>query len=192
MAEIKHLYKLDQAKEIAEEILCYMEDHCSLITVAGSIRRKKAEVKDIEIIYTPLIIEAQSERELNILPIKINRSEEIIQKLIKDNTLAYRIKKDGTKAFGERVKLLRHTKSQIPVDLFCCQPKEWANNLVSRTGGKTTNITIASHAKKMGWNWLPFNEGFKHKHTKEIYTTKSERAVFDFVNLPYLEPWERP
>jgi DNA polymerase/3'-5' exonuclease PolX len=188
---VKQSFELKEAKEIAEQITAELEPHCTLIKIAGSIRREKQRVGDIEIILVPLIIEGIIDGELNIHPSKINRSEEKIEELISKGVLSYRYKKDGTKSFGERVKLLLHTKSQIPVDLFTCTSKEWMNNLVSRTGGKQTNIAIASQAKKRGWNWLPFNEGFKHKGTQEIYHPKSEREVFEFVNLPYLEPQER-
>lgn len=192
MSETKQLYKLEDARKVAEELSFMFEDSCCLLKIAGSIRRKKPNVGDIEIVYVPLVTEGFIDGELNIHPSKINKTEEKIQELITNKTLCYRFKKNGTKSFGERVKLLKHIKSGIPIDLFSCTIQEWSNNLVSRTGGKQTNITIASHAKRMGWNWLPFNIGFKHKKTQEIFQTKSERDVFDFVNLPYLEPWERP
>lgn len=188
----KQLHNLNEAKKVAEKIALVLEPACSLLKIAGSIRREKPQVGDIEIVYVPLFIEGIIDGELNIHPRKINKTEEKIQELLTQNFLSYRFKKNGTKSFGERVKLLMHTQSQIPVDLFCCMPKEWSNNLVSRTGGKQTNITIASHAKRMGWNWLPFNEGFKNGKTKGSYQPKSEREVFEFVKLPYLEPWERP
>lgn len=188
----KKTYKLKEAKEVAEDIATKLSPACSLLEIAGSIRRKKELVGDVEIIYVPLILEGIIDGELNLHHTKINKSEEKIHELLVQGVLSYRYKKNGTRSFGERVKLLIHNQSQMPVDLFCCAPKEWANNLVSRTGGKQTNITIASHAKRMGWNWLPFNNGFIHKTTKEVHHTKSEREIFEFVKLPYLEPWERP
>lgn len=188
---IKHFNLLDALKT-AEKIADCLAPHCSLLEIAGSIRRRKPKVKDIEIIYVPLIEDEIAPGELNILSSKINKTEEKILDLIKEGVLDYRTKKDGTKSFGERVKLLVHKESSTPVDLFSCTRPQWANNLVSRTGGKQTNITIAAQAKRMGWNWLPFDQGFKHKHSGEIFVTKSEKEVFDFVNLPYLQPWERP
>jgi DNA polymerase/3'-5' exonuclease PolX len=45
--------KLEQALEIAEKIKALLAPHCERIEIAGSIRRKKPDVKDIEIVAIP-------------------------------------------------------------------------------------------------------------------------------------------
>ena len=45
--------KLDQAQEIAEKVKEELAPHCFRIEIAGSIRRRKSEVKDIEIVAIP-------------------------------------------------------------------------------------------------------------------------------------------
>jgi DNA polymerase/3'-5' exonuclease PolX len=45
--------KYKQALEIALKLKAELEPHCSRIEIAGSIRRKKPEVKDIEIVAIP-------------------------------------------------------------------------------------------------------------------------------------------
>lgn len=42
--------KLEQALEIAEKVKALLAPHCERIEIAGSIRRKKPDVKDIEIV----------------------------------------------------------------------------------------------------------------------------------------------
>src|SRR5690348_6628702 len=42
-----------KAKSIAEKIVSELKPHCERIEIAGSIRRKKPEVKDIEIVAIP-------------------------------------------------------------------------------------------------------------------------------------------
>jgi len=44
---------LDQATEIAERVLGQLAPHCHRIAIAGSIRRRKADVGDIEIVAIP-------------------------------------------------------------------------------------------------------------------------------------------
>ena len=44
---------LQQAQQIAERIKSELAPHCDRIEIAGSIRRKKPEVKDIEIVCIP-------------------------------------------------------------------------------------------------------------------------------------------
>jgi DNA polymerase/3'-5' exonuclease PolX len=48
-----------EAEAVAAEIMCQLADFCQRWKIAGSIRRKKAEVSDIEIVYVP----HQGERE---------------------------------------------------------------------------------------------------------------------------------
>ena len=45
--------KLTEAKEIAEGLVEEMRPHCERVEVAGSIRRGKAQVKDLEIVAVP-------------------------------------------------------------------------------------------------------------------------------------------
>ncbi len=45
--------KLDKALEIAERTKKLLAPYCERIEIAGSIRRKKPEVKDIELVAIP-------------------------------------------------------------------------------------------------------------------------------------------
>jgi DNA polymerase/3'-5' exonuclease PolX len=45
--------ELNKALMIAEEIVESLRPHCELINVAGSCRREKVEVKDIELVVVP-------------------------------------------------------------------------------------------------------------------------------------------
>ncbi|MES1181962.1 MAG: hypothetical protein ABUL44_04115, partial [Flavobacterium sp.] len=42
-----------KAKSIADKAILLLKEHCIRIEIAGSIRRKKSEVKDIEIVAIP-------------------------------------------------------------------------------------------------------------------------------------------
>lgn len=44
---------LDYAKQIAEALIEELRPYCERISIAGSIRRGKQEVKDIEIVAVP-------------------------------------------------------------------------------------------------------------------------------------------
>lgn len=43
----------EKAKKIADRLVEIFSPHCSIIHIAGSIRREKSEVKDIEIVCRP-------------------------------------------------------------------------------------------------------------------------------------------
>jgi DNA polymerase/3'-5' exonuclease PolX len=188
--QMKRKFALDIALERAASIKNLLAPHAEKISIAGSIRRRQEEVGDIEILYVPKIHEEVPQGEL--VPKTVDKSEEQILKLISTNVLSLRKKSNGTTSFGKRIKLLLDTESKIPIDLFSCHANQWVNNLVSRTGGKLTNITIASYAKRIGWNWRMFDAGFVNKRTSEAFIPKTEEELFKFAKVPYMPPWDRP
>lgn len=54
---------LSRAKVLAEEVRQVLAPYCEQIEIAGSIRREKAEVGDIEIICIPKFVEEEAEIE---------------------------------------------------------------------------------------------------------------------------------
>jgi DNA polymerase/3'-5' exonuclease PolX len=79
------------------------------------------------------------------------------------------------------------------VDLFTATRENFFNYLVCRTGGEESNIRVASAAIARGWKWNPYGNGFSRVVGlgSEHHDVTSEREVFEFVGLPYLEPWKR-
>ena len=86
---------------------------------------------------------------------------------------------------------MRHVPSGIPVDLFATTEACWFNYLVCRTGGADNNLAICFAAQRAGWKWTPYGPGFT-RGSGEVHLVRSEREVFEFVGLPYLEPEQRP
>lgn len=154
---------------------------------AGSLRRKKAEVGDLELVYIP---------KFNVVPdglfdtAKENLTDRALAEILDREILVQRKNSLGTFTWGERNKLAIHTATGIPVDLFATDERSWFNYLVCRTGSAGTNMHIAAEALKKGWRWHPYKEGFTDADGN-LVTVHSEREVFDLVGLPYLEPWER-
>lgn len=165
----------------------------SRLIVAGSLRRKKAMVGDVEILYVPMLVELPpkdlfgKERQFR------NLADEVLQRLLDERVLYPRLNVNGGKAWGERNKLAVHATSLIPVDLFSATEGNWFNYLVCRTGPLESNVAIASKAQELGWKWHPYDEGFSRPVGlgKEVRPMGSEREVFEFVGMPYKEPWER-
>lgn len=181
---------IEEALPRAQHILKTLEPFCERIQIAGSIRRKKPKVGDIEILYIPKKGTVHLPGDL--MPTEAEDLCEVnLQKLITEKILSLRSKSDGSTAFGKKVKLLRITQCQTALDLFRCTPENWFNNLVSRTGGKDSNILIASTALKQGLNWLPFGNGFQIQTTGEIIPVTKEEDVFQTLKIPFIPPEER-
>jgi len=185
----KKKHPLVEARAIAAELVSYLGDFCEKIQIAGSIRRKKSEVGDIELLYIPIVGEQESGDLLGSLE-PINYFDEALAALEEAGILERRKNIKGGETFGEKNKLMRHVPSGIPVDLFSTSTASWFNYLVSRTGGLESNKQIATEALKKGLRWNPYGAGFT-KRDGGIIAVHSEAEVFANVGLPYLSPEER-
>lgn len=161
------------------------------VIIAGSLRRRKPMVGDIEIVYIPKIDTRLDPNDLlRERMVKTNLSDACIESDRQVGILRARENVLGRTTWGESNKLAVHVASGIPVDFFATTEAAWWNYLVCRTGGAETNTRIATGAQKKGWKWHPYSKGFTDDRGHAV-TVKSERDVFDLAGLPYLEPWER-
>lgn len=177
---------------VARELLIALAPVCESVMVAGSLRRRKAVVGDVELLFIPQMTDGPR-TDLLLPPVKIARTNAVIGELLARGVLAKRLSVKGTPAWGEKNKLAVHVASGIPVDLFAATTGNWWNYVVCRTGGKQSNIAICEAAKKSGWKWNPYGDGFSRAAGlgREVHAVTSEREVFAFAGLPWLEPWER-
>jgi DNA polymerase/3'-5' exonuclease PolX len=189
-----------EATAAAQDFIDVLEDYCELICIAGSLRRRKASVKDIEILFVPKIeaspvFAARTDLFRAPAPLPpINLAERAIATLLASFLLRKRPNVNGIKAWGEKNKLGIHAPSGLPVDLFTATRENFFNYLVCRTGGAESNIRVCEAAIARGWKWNPYGSGFSRcaeLGRVEQHAVQSEREVFEFVGLPYLEPWER-
>jgi len=82
-----------------------------------------------------------------------------------------------------------HVPSGIGVDIFSSTEVCWPVAMVVRTGGKETNVRIATAALQRGYQFHAYGSGFSTPSGEIV--CRSEREVFEAVGLPYREPWER-
>jgi len=169
--------ELEKAKAIAEGLKALLEPSCHRIEIAGSIRRQKPEVGDIELLCIPRFVDG------------IDWLDRMIMTLVTQGLLDYRLNKRGRRAYGQRNKLLVHLASGIGVDIFSTTPKCWWVALVVRTGGARTNKRIAMAAIQKGYRFHAYGSGFSTPEGDMV--CHSEREVFEAVGLTYLPPWER-
>lgn len=190
-------FGIDEATEIAKEICHVLRPHCDRIEVAGSLRRRKPYLKDVEILFIPKFSRAPERDDFFRERPPINQADLAIEHLLQFGLLAKRPNINGVEAWGPLNKLGVHVPSGMPVDLFTATRENWFNYLVCRTGGEESNIRIASAAIAKGWKWNPYGNGFTRfthfRNGTEInyHEVASEREVFEFVGLRYLEAWER-
>jgi len=180
-----------EAVAVARHVCRQLAPVCTRLIVAGSLRRRRAEVGDVEILYIPKF---QTEQADMFATTQANLVDRVLGGMLASGEFAKRPNCNGGFAWGEKNKLALH-RSGIPVDLFTASESNWWNYLVCRTGGAESNIRIAQAAIQRGWKWNPYGDGFSRGGAlagpAESHTVHSEREVFEFVGLPYLEPWQR-
>lgn len=177
------------ALTVASALCRELKPHCERLVVAGSLRRRKETVGDIEILYIPKTAPG-ARTDMFAAPDEIDCTSAFLDKLIERGIITKRLNKDNHATWGPKNKLARHFPSLIPVDFFTATEANWYNYLVCRTGGMESNIRIAEAAQAKGWKWNPYGPGFTDDHG-DIVPSTTERQAFELVGLPYLEPWER-
>jgi DNA polymerase/3'-5' exonuclease PolX len=184
---MKQKFPRSAAISVAREILAAITPFCERIILAGSLRRRKQEVGDVEILYIPMfVVEPDGLFDKH----TVNLADRALDKLLLSGVISKRLNSLGSETWGDKNKLARHVATGIPIDLFSTRISTWHNYLVCRTGSAENNMRIASAAKARGWKWNPYGPGFTDHHGNCVEVT-SEHDVFHLSGLPYLEPWQR-
>lgn len=181
------------AIEVARELLTHVSPCAERVLIAGSLRRRKAMVGDVELLFIPRMKEG-FRGDLLAPPPMVSMVDEALEQLIAEGIIARRLSVKGTASWGAKNKLAVHVESGIPVDLFAATAANWWNYVVCRTGGSRSNIAICNAARERGWKWRPYGEGFTRVGGPDhgrVHAVASEREVFEFVGLPCLSPEER-
>jgi DNA polymerase/3'-5' exonuclease PolX len=174
----------------ARDVLKVLTPACEpgRIIVAGSLRRRKLEVGDVEIVY----VSRMEKRQVDFFKSQdFALATEAIKELETAGILEKRENVLGHTVFGKQNKLMRHVATGVPIDLFATIETSWFNYLVCRTGPAESNTAIAQLARDRGWSWHPYGSGFTKDHGVESHNVTSEQDLFKFLGLPYREPWER-
>jgi DNA polymerase (family 10) len=169
--------ELSKAREIGETLKFLLTGSYERMVVAGSIRRRKPEVGDIELLCIP-----RFENGVDMLDKELGKMRDL-------GILDLRRNKRGSTTYGPKNKLMVHVPSGIGVDIFSTTEECWPVALVVRTGGKQTNIRISMAALAKGYEFHAYGSGFSTPQGEIV--CRSEQEVFDAVGLPYREPWER-
>lgn len=161
--------KFEEAAVLADRIVHCIEHLCDKVQVVGSIRRKRSEVHDIDMVLIP----------------QSWMWNTIIQRL-KNTMLA-----DVVKAGPELVtlKIPRSTLVEtIQVDIYKARPETWGVLLLIRTGSKEHNIKLCSRARAMGL-MLSAAEGVIKDG--KVVASRTEAEIFAALGLAYVEPKDR-
>jgi len=152
--------KLEEAQKIAEKYLDRLAPYCSRIEIAGSIRREKIEVKDIEIVCIPEI------KTMEYFCDEVNGWK--------------KIKGEPTGKYTQR-----KLPEGINLDLFMANERNWGLIFAVRTGSADFSHKILA----CGWVKVGFkSEGGILKKDGKEYEVKEEKDLFEIIGVPFVEP----
>ena len=172
--------ELEKARAIAKGLQYDLEWGCERITIAGSIRRCKPEVGDIELLCIPKYGGVAGE---------VNQLDQAIVDLILNSDLDYRVDKRGRRTYGEKNKFMVHRPSGIGVDIFCADKDNWGMSLVVRTGPASFCVRLMAHYKSIGCSGHAYG-GVTDRNGQEI-ACPTEEDVFRLAGWPYVPPEKR-
>ena len=153
--------KLEEAKNIAYRYIDILKPYCQRIKIAGSIRRQKSEVKDIELVC--------------ILQDLIGFSAEV-NKLLK-------VKGEPTGKYTQRL-----LPEGIKLDLFMANERNWGLIFAIRTGSaEFSHKILACGWVKKGYKSV---NGMLTKNGQEV-ECREEEDLFRLIGLTYIYPMLR-
>lgn len=179
-------FPLEQAARIAAGLLKTLSPACTRIEVAGSIRRRKPDVKDVELVAIPRASRDLFGERIVDGPTELDM---MVQALVLDGRLAPRLNSAGVQCMGSKMKRLVSVRSGIAVDLFAVlPPAQWGAIFAIRTGPAEYSERLVTLCQRRG---LYCREGRLVDAAGREHATPEERDFVEMCGERYVEPWER-
>jgi len=159
--------KYELAKKIADNIIDLLHPLCARVEIAGSIRRKKPEVGDIEIVCIPA---SKDLSEFKVFCEVVNQWQ--------------KVKGEPTGKYTQRI-----LPEGIKLDLFMCEEDNWGNIFSIRTGSSEYSHKVLAR----GWVRAGYKsiDGYLTDCNGKKVPLREEKDLFELINIPYIEPEKR-
>ena len=177
---------------VAAEVLETVEPHCERVLVAGSLRRRRPTVKDIELVVQPRVertVQAGlfgQDAAVGSVPL-----HSALDELLRDGRAAHRTPRRWGRAY--RAFTWRAGERTHDVDLFMAGgPARWGVTAFLRTGSANWNIELMRALQRhrrlrfAGGELLAWRDG-----GWRVVPTSKESDVFEALGLPVVKPADR-
>lgn len=165
---------LDFARRCADRLLERMGSVCVRVEVAGSIRRRRPVVGDIDLVAVPIM--SRSRDLFGTLGPEVNKSAEAIRNWCTEG--CWTLAKDGPSYMVWIAK-------GIQVDLWWATEETFGTLLLCRTGSAQHNIWLCERAKAAGGKWNPHHGLYLPGRS---VLAKTETEIYQALGLPFLDP----
>jgi len=171
-----------RALEIATDLIHVLRPGCERIAIAGSIRRMKSEIGDIELVAIPRVSFVPDM--FGNLRSSINHLEPLLNNL--------------SSIFGQAIFIKNGPKQKqidlgiIILDLFLTTVERWPVIYTIRTGSAEFSkwlVTKRRFGGALPWG-MEISDGYLWKNGENV-PLATEKELFAAVGLPWIEPEDR-
>jgi DNA polymerase/3'-5' exonuclease PolX len=190
MAE-KTRIPLAEAEALADEVVDLLAPVTDRIAVAGSIRRKRPDVGDLEVVAIPAVVMAEEQVDMfTTRQVAVDLLDSRCRQLRADGVFADRLDKNGRPAFGSLYKRLSYRG--VALDLFSCRESNWGVILLIRSGPSAFSRAFVTQRRLGGLlpNDLRVEDGALWRGAERL-STPEEQDCFRLAGLPWLAPEQR-
>ena len=169
MSSTTNRIPLAEAEAIAARVVAQLKPHCRQLDIAGSIRRQRPTIGDIEVVCIPKPYEAT--------PLFRSGIAQVVEQ--------------WPKVRGELP--CRYTQRMLPegiaLDLFMPDPNGYGLQLAIRTGSAQWSHKVLATA----WVRSGFHskDGCLRRIDGSVVPVKTERSLFDAIGLKWVAPRDR-
>jgi len=175
---------LAEAARIAALVVADLAPYCERIEIAGSVRRRKEIVGDIELVAIP---------RYELGGLFATHPVNALWAYLEESTI-YRLVK-GKGPDGRYYQLVRPDMGDVQIDLFIAQEDNWGYILLLRTGSAAFGPAVLARWKQRQWMRGSDEHGSVDGHlvtrAGEVVPTPDEETVFRLVGLEPVPPEER-
>lgn len=164
------------ARDVAAQLVEQMAPHCKRIEVAGSIRRCRLEIGDIEIVCVPTV-----------------ELYDLTDAWLSSGVIRHR----DPRRWGNRLRSFRlnvkNLEESVQVDLFLQpDPATWGVNMLLRTGSAEFSRKMVT--KRSAGGWMP--DGYQVRDARvwagaRLLETPEEDVIFHTWGMDYVLPPQR-
>lgn len=188
------------AQSVAKQVVENFASHCQRIEIAGSLRRKKEMVGDIEIVAIPIVDEQKTLwGETASDKLHFNKLLHHVDFLLQQNKIGKAKDSAGRLRWGEKMRsidLVAASGERYKIDLFMCKEVNWGNIFLIRTGSRAFSQWMVTKITDGGA--MPTNMR-QHEGRLWEFALGSWRALeireeeewFNIVDVPYIKPEHR-
>ena len=169
---------LSKGRLCADRLIAWLAPFCHRIEVAGSIRRERQEVGDVDLVAIPR----------RIVETDMFGTQTGSRNLAAEEILA-RVTRDGWSVTKSGQDHISWMAKSIQVDIWFTHPWAWGTVLLCRTGSAQHNIWLAEKAKSKGGHWNP-HHGLRLPG-QTVVISETEDSIYHALGIIPIAPHAR-